>query len=122
MLVVRRFRRRIVSKRRPRCEHKQQACILQATQGMALTGVECDQRSGLALHGLGGSFDRDPARNHLHNRSLADVMIAHPLSAAKIEHHHTAFGRCEQDTRILMTDGRHARRVGPRLAFDAFLG
>lgn len=122
MLVVGRFRRRIVSDRRPRCEHEQQARVLKATQSMALAGVECDQRSGLALYGLGGGFDRDPARKHLHDRSLADVMIAHPFSAAKVEHHDPAFGRREQDTWILMTDGGHARRVGPRLALDALLG
>jgi len=92
MLVVRRFRRRIVPDRRPGCEHEQQARILEATQGMALAGVECDQRSGLAFHGLGGGFDRDPARNHLHDRSLADVMMVHPFSAAKVEHHDPAFG------------------------------
>ena len=111
MLIVRCFRRRIVSNRGPRGERKQQSCILQAMQGMALTGVECDQRPGLALHGFGGSFDRDPSGNHLHNRSLANVMVAHPLSATKVERHHSAFGRCEQDTRILMTQRGNARGV-----------
>jgi hypothetical protein len=83
---------------------------------MALARIEYDQRSGLALHGLSGRFDQDPARNHLHDRALADVMIAHLLPAAKVEYHDPALGRREQDTRILVTDRRHAWRIGSRLA------
>jgi len=88
---------------------------------MALARVKYDQRSSLARHSLSGSFDRDPARNHLHDRALADVMIAHLLPAAKVEHHEPALGRRDQDTRILVTDRRHAWRIGSRLARDALL-
>jgi hypothetical protein len=59
---------------------------------MALAGVKCDERSGLALQGLCASFDREPAGNHLHDRALADVMIPHFFSAAKVEHDDPALG------------------------------
>jgi hypothetical protein len=86
---------------------------------MALARIKYDQRSGLALHGLAGSFDRDPARDHLHDRALADVMIAHLLPAAKVDYHDPALGRREQDTRILVTNRRDAWCIGSRLASDA---
>jgi hypothetical protein len=74
-----------------------------------------DERSSLALHGLSGgrSVNRDPARNHLHGREFVDMMIAHLLPAAKVEYHDPALGRREQNTRILMTDRRHAWPSAP---------
>ena len=84
-----------MSRRGPGCEREQQTRVVKATQGMALAGIKRDQRSGLALHGRFGSLDRDPARNHLHDRPLADVMIAHFLSAAQVEYHDPALGRRE---------------------------
>lgn len=105
-----------MSGRWPGREREQQTRIIEATQGMAFARIKYDQRPGLALHGLSGSFDRDPARDHLDDRALADVMIAHLLPAAKVEYHDPALGRREQDTRILVTDRRHARCIGSRLA------
>jgi hypothetical protein len=88
---------------------------------MALPRVKYDKRSGLAVQGRSGSVDPDPARNHLYDRALADVMIAHLLSVAKVDHHDPTLGRREQDTRILVTDRGHAWRISSRLARDALL-
>jgi hypothetical protein len=92
MLIVGNLCGSIVSRRRPGREGEQQARVVDTTQGMVLAGVKCDERSGLALHGLCACFDRDPAGNHLHDGALADVMIAHFLSAAKVEHDDPALG------------------------------
>ena len=121
-LVVRRLCRRIVSGRGPGREGEQQTCVIEAAQGMSLARVEYDQRSGVALHRLSRSFDRNPAGDHLHDRALADMMIAHRLPAAKVEHNEPALGRREQDARILVTGRRHACRFGSRLARDALFG
>ena len=119
---MRRLCRRIVSGRGPGREGEQQTCVIEAAQGVLLARVEYDQRSGVALHGLSCSFDRNPAGNNLHDRALADVMIAHRLPAAKVEHNEPALGRREQDTRILVTGRRHAWRIGSRLVRDALFG
>jgi hypothetical protein len=49
-------------------------------------------------------------------------MIAHFLSAAHVEYHDPTLGRREQDTRLLVTDGGYAWRIGSRLALDALVG
>lgn len=88
---------------------------------MALAGGERHQCSRLAFDCLFRGFDRNPSRDHLHERTLANVMIGQALSTPKVEHHDTALGQREQNTWLLAADRRYARRIGPRFALGAFI-
>jgi hypothetical protein len=83
---------------------------------VVLAGIEGHERSGFALHGLFFGGDREPARDYLDDRALANVVIAKFLAALKVDHDRPALGAREQHARHLVDGSRHTRRIGSRLA------
>jgi len=122
MLIVWCLRGLVVPLRRPGREHEQQPRVLEAADRMALAGVERDQRSGHAFHGLIAGLDRDAARDHLHNGALAYPVIGHVLSALQVDDHESALRGGEQHARLLATDRERAWSLGSGLALDLLVG
>jgi len=66
----------------PRGKQQQQARVLERSHGMALAGLELDERPGTAAHGFASRLDVDLSRNEVHEDAFTHLVVAHFLAGA----------------------------------------
>ncbi len=106
---------------RPRRQYQKQARDREPAKRAALARFEDDERARVALDGFPGRLDRHAAGHDLHDRSLANLVVAHRLATLEIKDDGPTLRRAEEHARHPSIAAGHARSIRSRLTRAALL-
>ncbi len=106
---------------RPRRQYQKQARAREPAKRAALARFEDDERARVALDGFPGRLDRHAAGHDLHDRSLANLVVAHRLATLEIKDDGPTLRRTEEHARHPSIAAGHARSIRSRLTRAALL-